>query len=202
MDDDQLNIKNEYSKLGYNQNINSHHIRKVNSERKLTSGILKRQKIRKASHFINRENRVKSTGIKWDNKTIEEQKDYRKNHPLDKEKLKNSISKYTNPIIDNNDVYMKALNKVNQINDNDELICKIFNALNEKKSGKKNYMKRNRSCLLIGKYKRMLDLKQFYSITEKEKIFDENLEEEQKLTLQNTLYNKINKNVNDKNIKV
>ena len=202
MDNDQLNEKNEYSKLAYNQNIDSFHIRKVNSERKLTSGILKRQKIRKASHFINRENRIKSSGIKWDNKTIEEQKDYRKNHPLDKEKLKNSISKYTNPIIDNNDVYMKALNKVNQINDNDELICKIFNALNEKKSGKKKCMKRNRSCLLIGKYKRMLDLKQFYSITEKEKIFDENLEEEQKLTLQITLYNKINKNVNDKNIKV
>ena len=202
MDENKLNLEDEYNKLGYNKNVNSNYnIRKVNSERKLTTGILKRQKNRnrKTSHFMHKEKITNANTIKWDNETIEQQKDYRKNHPLDKEKLKNAISKYSNPVIDNDDAYMKALNKVNQINANDEIICKIFNDLNEKNTGKKKCMKRNKSCLLIGKFKRKFDLKKFYSITEKEKIFDDNLEEEQKLTLQNTLYNKINKNVDDKN---
>ena len=61
-------------------------------------------------------------------------------------------------------------------------------------------MKRNNSCLNIGKHLRKLNLKEFYRITEKEKIFDESLGEEQKLTLKNTLFNKINKAVPSKNI--
>ena len=152
-----------------------------------------KQNKRKISHFLPKQQKeTNNIGIKWDDKTIEEQKDYRKKHPLDKEKLKNSISRYAS-IDDNNDIYIQGLNKVNQINSNDEIINKIFNALNE--SSKKKYLKRNKSCLMLGRFKRKLNLKNFYKITEKEGIFDENLEDEQKLTLQNTLFNKINNNL-------
>ena len=195
MDIPKLNMDDEYQKLAYQNNNNSnHHIRKINSERKLTCGILKRrQNKRKISHFVPKQQKeTNNIGIKWDDKTIEEQKDYRKKHPLDKEKLKNSISRYAS-IDDNNDIYIQGLNKVNQINSNDEIINKIFNALNE--SSKKKYLKRNKSCLMLGRFKRKLNLKNFYKITEKEGIFDENLEDEQKLTLQNTLFNKINNNL-------
>jgi hypothetical protein len=195
MDIPKLNMDEEYQKLAYqNDNNSNHHIRKINSERKLTCGILKRrQNKRKISHFIPKQQKeTNNIGIKWDDKTIEEQKDYRKKHPLDKEKLKNSISRYAS-IDDNNDIYIQGLNKVNQINSNDEIINKIFNALNE--SSKKKYLKRNKSCLMLGRFKRKLNLKNFYKITEKEGIFDENLEDEQKLTLQNTLFNKINNNL-------
>ena len=195
MDIPKLNMDDEYQKLSYqNDNNSNHHIRKINSERKLTCGILKRrQNKRKISHFLPKQQKeTNNIGIKWDDKTIEEQKDYRKKHPLDKEKLKNSISRYAS-IDDNNDIYIQGLNKVNQINSNDEIINKIFNSLNE--SSKKKNLKRNKSCLALGRFKRKLNLKNFYKITEKEGIFDENLEDEQKLTLQNTLFNKINNNL-------
>ena len=39
-------------------------------------------------------------------------------------------------------------------------------------------------------------------MTEKEKIFDEGLDEEQKLTLKNTLFNKINKIVLKKGVNI
>ena len=192
-EEQQINIDDEYKKLGYNGG--KCNIRKINSERKLTSGILKRKKPRKISHFGPREKAERTTSITWDDKSIEEQKDYRKNHPIDKEKLKNSISKYSNSVIDKDDEYRKGLNKVNQINANDELISKIFNVLNENTgiSTKKKYLKRNKSCLTIGKHKKVFSLQDFYNMTEKEKIFDESLGEEQKLTLQNTLYNKMKK---------
>ena len=195
MEDAQLKIEDEYKKLAYAGN-NAHHDkrRKMNSERKLTSGILKRKKIRKQSHFVKGEKIVNNSGIKWDNKTIDEQKDYRKNHPLDKEKLKNSISKYSTSEADKDDIYMRGLNKVNQMKENDELLSRIFNSLNENTT-KKKCLKRNRSCLTIGRCKRVFSLKDFYNFTEKEKIFDDNLEEEQKLTLLNTLYNKLSKEV-------
>ena len=195
MDIPKLNMDEEYQKLAYqNDNNSNHHIRKINSERKLTCGILKRrQNKRKISHFLPKQQKeTNNIGIKWDDKTIKEQKDYRKKHPLDKEKLKNSISRYAS-IDDNNDIYIQGLNKVNQINSNDEIINKIFNSLNE--SSKKKNLKRNKSCLALGRFKRKLNLKNFYKITEKEKIFDDNLEDEQKLTLQNTLFNKINNNL-------
>ena len=198
-----INIDDEYNKLKNQDNNDSHHhMRKINSERKLTSGILKRQRqrTRKVSHFLKREkgnNNINNNSIKWDNKTISEQQDYRKKHPLDKEKLKSSISKYTSIDDNNDDIYIKGLKKVNEIKGNDEIICKIYNTLNEN-IAKNKKLKRNKSCLMIGRYKRKLNLQYFYMITEKEKIFDENLGEEQKLTLQNTLFNKISKNIRKK----
>ena len=202
MEEDQININDEYKKLGYKNNNSSKNIRKINSERKLTSGILKRERSRKVSSFAKKNNQLNnSNSIKWDNLSINEQKDYRKNHPLDKEKLKNSISKFTNSMSSNgndeDDAYFKALNKVYQINVNDELINKVINSLNDNNNLEK-CLKRNKSCLIIGECKHKFNLKNFYYITEKEKMFDDSLGEEQKLTLQNTLYNKISKGVKDK----
>ena len=205
MEDCQIKIEDEYKKLGCdNKEINNSKksIRKVNSDRKISCSILKRERTRKASNFIKEKIKGKSnSGIKWDNKSINEQIDYRKNHPLDKEKLKNSISKFTNSMSSNgndeDDAYFKALNKVYQINVNDELINKVINSLNDNNNLEK-CLKRNKSCLIIGECKHKFNLKNFYYITEKEKMFDDSLGEEQKLTLQNTLYNKISKEVKDK----
>ena len=111
---------------------------------------------------------------------------------MDKEKLKDSKSKFYNSVMyKDEDVYMKGLNKVYQLNNKDELIDKVIMALSDKQSS----IKRNNSCFSFGKFQRKAYMRDFYNITEKEKIFDDNLEEEQKLTLKNTLFNKIRKDV-------
>ena len=189
-----INIDDEYKKLGHKGNTCG--MRKINSERKLTSGILKHKKSRKQSHFIQKEKIENTSGIKWDDKSIEKQKDYRKNHPVDKEKFKNSIAKYASSVIDKDDIYVKELNKVNEMNANDEIISIIFNLINDSNTKSIN-LKRNKSCLTIGKHKKFLSLQDLYDMTEKEKIFDDSLGQEQKLTLINTLYNKIKKEVKD-----
>ena len=195
MEDKHVSIHDDYENLRCHKGKLNNQMRKVNSERKLTEGILKK-KTRKKSQFNPKEKKSSKTGITWDNTTINEQKKYRENHPLDKEKLKSSYSKYSGKIEVIEDVYTKGLNKVNEIN-NDELIFKIFNNLSDN-YGKKKCLKRNKSCLMFGKYKGYINLKDFYNITEKEKLFDDSLGQEQKLTLQNTLYNKINKEIIEK----
>ena len=55
MEDCQINIEDEYKKLEYeNKEINNSkkHIRKVNSDRKISCSILKRERTRKTSTFI------------------------------------------------------------------------------------------------------------------------------------------------------
>jgi hypothetical protein len=205
MEAEQKNIEEEYDQLKPKDNNSNHRMRKVNSEKKMINGILKRERTRKTSNFCknDKEKQTKTNnGIKWDDLSIKEQNDYRKNHPLDKEKLKGSLSRYTSSVIVNDDdVYIKGLNKVNQINPNDEIINRILDALKVNTVIKKD-LKRNKSCLMIGKYRKVFNLKQFYLITEKEKIFDESLGEEQKLTLKNTLFNKINTRVEGKQVNI
>ncbi len=176
----------EYLNLDINNSKKN--IKKVSSKRKISSGILKSTK----SNISTEKERIpkSSNCITWDNNAINEQQNYRKKHPLDKTKLKNSKSKFSNNIIYNEeDVYMKGLNKVNQLND--EFIQKVIKAL----SGNNKNVKRIRSCLTFGKFQRQYDMREFYQVTDMENIFDESLGQEQKLTLQNTLYNKICKDV-------
>ena len=205
MEVEQINIEDEYKAL--KNEDSGHTIRKVNSEKKITNGILKKERTRKASNFCKKDKQTQNNininnnnSVKWDNSSINEQKDYRKNHPLDKEKLKESQSKYAS-VLDNGDVYMKGLNKVNEINPNDEVICKILNSL-KVNSHKNKCMKRHKSSLIIGKYRKVFNLNEFYRITENEKIFDESLGEEQKLTLKNTLFNKINQTIPGKEVNI
>ena len=88
-------------------------IKKVSAKRKNSTGILKPRE-KRSNTFKQSDRFSRSTkSIKWDNKSINEQKDYRKNHPMDKEKLKESKSKFANSAIySDEDVYMKGLNKV------------------------------------------------------------------------------------------
>ena len=192
MDETEAKINNEreYIDLGLpNPKKGS---KKFYSTRKISNGILKRRK-NKSNTLLQKERVFKSSNsIKWDNKSINEQRIYRKNHPMDKERLKDSKSKfYNSAMYKDEDVYMKGLNKVNQLNNKDEIIDKVIMALSDKQSS----MKRNNSCFSFGKFQRNVYMRDFYNITEKEKIFDDNLEEEQKLTLKNTLFNKIRKDV-------
>ena len=204
MEVEQINIEDEYKALKNEDNNSGHTIRKVNSEKKITNGILKKERTRKASNFCKKDqqtqNNNNNNSVKWDNSSINEQKDYRKNHPLDKEKLKGSQSKYAS-VLDNGDVYMKGLNKVNEIKPNDEVISKILNSL-KVNSHKNKCLKRHKSSLIIGKYRKVFNLNEFYRITENEKIFDESLGEEQKLTLKNTLFNKINQTIPGKEVNI
>ena len=188
MDETEQKIINEDECRNLGVNPSKKNVKKSPSNRKISCGILKGRKNR-ANTFKQKERIFKSSNcIKWDNKSINEQKDYRKKHPMDKEKLKESKSKFSNSTIySDDDVYMKGLNKVNQLNDDDEIIFKVLMSLGYKKQS----MKKIKSCLTLGKYHWKYVMREFYQITEKEKIFDESLGKEQKLTLQNTLYNKI-----------
>ena len=190
---EKLNIDEENKKQDLNEPKKNS--RKLSMYRKAsTSGILKR-KNKKSNTIKSREGFVKSSNcIKWDNKAINEQRDYRKNHPMNKEKLKQSKSKFSESIAYNDeDIYMKGLEKVYKLNKNDDVFYKVIMSLN----GKLKKMKRINSCFSIGNSQRKYNMSEIYHATEKEKIFDESLGEEQKLTLQNTLFNKLIKDVND-----
>ena len=84
-------------------------------------------------------------------------------------------------------------NNIYSPNDNEhmDIIQKVIKAL----SGNNQNVKRIHSCLTFGKFQRKYDMKEFYQVTDMENMFDESLGQEQKLTLQNTLYNKICKDV-------
>ena len=117
-------------------------------------GILKRKRKRNTSFLYkndknkrDKQSQNNNNGIKWDILSINEQNDYRKNRPTNKEKLNGSQSKYVNFISnDDDDVYINGLNKVNQINPNDEAIRKILNVLKGNINNKK-CIKRNNSRL-------------------------------------------------------
>ena len=171
--------------------------KKSNSKEKPSNGILKRSNRR--AHTIKGESEriIKSSNtITWDNKAINEQINYRKNHPMNKEKLKYSKSKFANSLIGNDeDDYSKGLKKVNLVNKNDSIIYNVIMALYGQLKG----IKRNNSCVTFGKFQRKINMADFYNATEKEKFFGEDLRDEQKITLSNTLFNKIRKEVIEEN---
>ena len=182
-------------------NIEEHkkNIKKTSTKWKNSNGILKCREKRSNTFKLSNRISISTKSIKWDNKSINEQNDYRKKNPINKEKLKESKSKFANTVESNNDedVYMKGLNKVNQLNKNDDIIYKVIMALSDQKLK----MKKIKSCLTFGKFERKHEMMEFYHATEIEKIFDESLGKEEKLTLQNTLYNKIRNEIihNDDN---
>ena len=170
--------------------------KKNTSKEKPSNGILKRRA--KKAHTIKAKERIikSSKTLTWDNKAINEQINYRKNHPMNKEKLKDSKSKFSNSVEDNDeDDYSKGLKKVNQLNKNDTIIYKVILAL----YGQLKEIKRNKSCVTFGKFQRKIDMNEFYNATEKEQFFDQSLGNEQKITLLNTLFNKIRKEVVEEN---
>ena len=183
--------KEEYANLIYKKS-NSDKKRKYRKDRKLSEGILK-SSFHKAKVLKNKDEA--SSNVRFDIKSIEEQSDYRKNHPkLDKEKIKEASTKYQVIEEADDDDYIKTLNKVNNIKTNDEIISKIIQVLN-RSDGSPKKTKRHFSSENI-KNNCKLNIKNLYSLTGDEQLFN-NLEDEQKITLQNTLLNKFYKVVKE-----
>ena len=139
----------------------------------------------------------KSLGIKWDNKAIDEQNAYRMRHRLSnvqRHKMKSlSRTKYNSAVIGvEDDEYLKNLIKVNQITVSDELIKNVIKILNEPKEVKKV---RNHSTQLKVPFTFNLQSKAIRSAAENMHVFDDILDYETKITLQNTIINKFHKEV-------
>ena len=101
-----INSEIEYKNLGSKAQKNQ---KKFSINRKISNGILKRKNIRSNTLREKNFSFKSSNSIKWDNKSIDEQKDYRKKHPMDKERLKDSKSKFSNSeIYSDEDLYMKG----------------------------------------------------------------------------------------------
>lgn len=165
----------------------------------------KMKKFKTKKSILKKDSRVycqkkeKSLGIKWDDKAIDEQNDYRKKHRLttvQRNKIKSlSNTKYKSEIKGiEDDQYLKHLIKVNEITINDELIKNIIKMLKEPKEK----LVRNYSTQLT--VPNILDLQtnsKYSNSPEKETkdVFDDVLDDEVKLTLQNTIINKFHKEV-------
>ncbi len=142
----------------------------------------KRRKFNKKEKEINQEN-SQTSGIIWDNKTIDEQYLERKLHP----RIKIDEPKTPYPDGDDEDIYQEGINKVNEIKPTEELLNNVVAALNEKenKSNSNELKKRAYS----NEYTTAL---KFYN-ENKEKYAD--LSGERKICLENTLINKFHKEV-------
>ena len=188
--------KGEYDDLIYRK-INNDRKRKYKKDRKLSEGILKSSFHKKKTL----KNKDEASNVKFDIKSIKEQNDYRKDHPkLDKEKIKEASTKYK--VIEeeeNDDEYIKTLTKVNNMKTTDEIITKVIEGLSKSDESPKKF-KRHYSCENI-KNNCKLNIEKLYSLTGDEKLFNK-LEDEQKITLQNTLLNKFYKIVKESEDKV
>ena len=171
----------------------------------------KMKRFRTKKSILKKESRVflglpkneKSIGIQWDDKAIDEQTAYRKNHRLSKvqrHKMKsNSQTKYNPAVIGiEDDKYLKNLIKVNQITVTDEIIKNIIKLFNEPKEFKKV---RNNSTHLKVPFKFDFHSKIIRTATENIHVFDD-LDLESKITLQNTIINKFHKEVLGGNIEI
>lgn len=170
-----------------------------------SSNKMKKMKSKKLNTILKKESRAntgltkqeKSLGIKWDNKAIDEQKSYRVKHRLSnvqRHKMKSlSRTKYNSAVIGvEDDEYLKNLIKVNQISLTDDLIKNIIKLLNEPREFKKV---RNHSTHI--KLPNAFDLqsKAIRNAAENMHIFNDVLDYESKITLQNTIINKFHKEV-------
>ena len=170
-----------------------------------SSNKIKKVKSKKINTILKKESRVfsgfqkqeKGLGIKWDNKAIDEQNAYRKNHRLSnvqRHKMKSlSRTKYNSAVIGvENDEYLRNLIKVNQITVTDDLIKNIIKVLNEPNEFKKN---RTHSTRLKDPYKFDNNYKVIRTAAENMPVFDDVLDYETKITLKNTIINKFHKEV-------
>ena len=123
-------------------------------------------------------------GIIWDNKSIEKQNLDRNLHP----KNKISFLKTLYPNGDESDIYQEGINKVNRIKPNEELINNILNSFIEKNNEKLNKNDTNEIREFTYE-KECVDYLNFF----KEKLGK--LDNEKKLSLQNTFINKFQKEV-------
>ena len=166
---------------------------------------LKMKKIKSKKSILKKDSRIytghqkqeKSLGIKWDNKAIDEQNDYRKKHRLSNAQLYKikslSRTKFNSNIIgEDDDQYLKNLIKVNEIKVTDELIKNIIKKLQRPKEDK---ISRNHSTILKTPYNFELYSNSNSSSTDNLDVFEDILDDEKKITLQNTIINKFHKEV-------
>ena len=176
--------------LGFSPNI---HERNIKSKKfKTQKSILKKERA-----IMGTSKQEKGVGIIWDNKAIDEQKSYRIKHRLSnmqRHKMKSlSRTKYNSAVIGvEDDEYLKNLIKVNQITLTDELIKNITNLLNEPKEFKKV---RNNSTHIKIPNTFDLNSKAIRDASENMHVFEGVLDNESKITLQNTIINKFHKEV-------
>ena len=141
----------------------------------------KRRKFDKNGKIISEKKEKNQTGIKWDNKTIQEQCLDKKQH------LKIKEEKTLYPDGDNEDLYEEAVNKVNEIKATEEIINNVIEVLNDNKEiEEKLKNKQLKKRTYNHKYSNSLKFNNNC-------IKFDNLSGENKICLQNTLINKFHK---------
>ena len=152
---------------------------------------MKKMKSKKLNTILKKENRSglpknnKGLGIKWDNKTIDEQNAYRKVHRLStaqRHKMKSlSRAKYNEAVIGvENDEYLK------------NLIKNIIKLLNEPQEFKKI---RTKSTHTKVPFNLNFNSEAIKTAAQNIPVFDDVLDYERKITLKNTIINKFYKEV-------
>lgn len=179
----QENLTNEYADLAEKKSELTKKSKKYRKNHKQSSCLLKKESRLNAGKNNLPSN---SNSIKWDNKVIDEQNQYRRDHhQLNKNMKSQSQTKYLN-YADDGDLYIKNLNKLNQLKFTDDCIKNIMSSLD--KSNGLNYKKQKSSAIDLKK-----EVEDILTKSDEDQVFDQNLDCESKITLKNTLLNKFHK---------
>ena len=158
----------------------------------------KKKKNKKLNTILKKESRImkedipkeRKLSIKWDKKVIESQITKKKGK-LSDEMKKSSSTRYKNYVCQGEeDEYFKNLLKVNQIKITDDIIKNILKALEPKG------MKKVRTFSThINRQINSLSILYPNNSQDDIKVFDDNLDDESKITLKNTIINKFHKQI-------
>jgi hypothetical protein len=158
----------------------------------------KKRKMKKLNTILKKEPRImkedipkeRKLSIKWDKKVIESQITKKKGK-LSDEMKKSSSTRYKNYVCQGEeDEYFKNLLKVNQIKITDDIIKNILKALEPKG------MKKVRTFSThINRQINSLPILYPNNSQDDIKVFDDNLDDESKITLKNTIINKFHKQI-------
>ena len=158
----------------------------------------KKRKNKKLNTILKKESRImkedipkeRKLSIKWDKKVIESQITKKKGK-LSDEMKKSSSTRYKNYVCQGEeDEYFKNLLKVNQIKITDDIIKNILKALEPKE------MKKVRTFSThINRQINSLPILYPNNSQDDIKVFDDNLDDESKITLKNTIINKFHKQI-------
>ena len=159
----------------------------------------KKRKNKKLNTILKKESRImkedipkeRKLSIKWDKKVIESQITKKKGK-LSDEMKKSSSTRYKNYVCQGEeDEYFKNLLKVNQIKITDDIIKNILKALEPK-----GMMKKVRTFSThINRQINSLPILYPNNSQDDIKVFDDNLDDESKITLKNTIINKFHKQI-------
>ena len=161
---------------------------------------IKKRKTKKLNTILKKESRVYNPGlkkerkvsIKWDNEAIESQTGNKKGNKLSEEMKKSSSTRYKNyECQGEEDEYFKNLLKVNQIKITDDIIKNILKKFNEPKEYKKV---RTLSTHINRQFISFPNLN-ISNSNDDINVFDDNLDDESKITLKNTIINKFHKEI-------